>query len=137
VRIPGGAQDAQAEDLQLGVADAVGLEHRSGAVGLEAVDLDDDPVVVPDGVGLDAPDARQVERGVEGGGEGKVGLAAEVDQELFEVVARAVGLGAVLVQRPVEGRDPWPTRVAVEQGSELVEVEDPQVLGLLEAAASW
>jgi len=78
----------------------------SGAVGLEAVDLDDDSVVVPDGVGLDAADAWQVQRGVEGGGEGKVGLAAEVDQEVLEVGARAVGLWAVLFEDSVEGRTP-------------------------------
>ena len=73
------AKDAIAGELEGCVADAILLECRPGAMELEAVELDGEPLLAPKGIDLEALDD-----GVDLGS-GQIEGVAEVDEVALEV----------------------------------------------------
>jgi len=92
----GEADDAEAPLLEVGVAVAVAAKGGAGAMVPVAVDLDDQAVVEPQGVGVDGAPG-DIEGAVDQRG-GHLRLAAQVQEESL-VVALGVDVGAVGVQR--------------------------------------
>lgn len=127
---PGDANDAPARRHRRSIAGSVTLERRLSAVVRIAVELDDQPRVMPDGIGLNGHRA-EIDTAVRGRRR-QPGVRDDLTEARFELTAGDPTPSASRGKRRAKDACAGATRMLVQQVLQFTHVEHPAYLCLLE-----